>query len=538
MIKNSPAWMEKAVFYQIYPQSFYDSNDDGIGDIPGIIEKLDYIASLGVNAVWINPCFVSPFEDAGYDVADYYQVAPRYGTNEDLERLFAEAKQRGIRILLDLVPGHTSSEHAWFKASQKHEQNPHTDYYIWNNSIWEEPQPDLPIIRGISQRNGAYIVNFFAIQPALNYGFAQTDPAYPWMQPVDAPGPQQVRQEMKNVMKFWLDKGASGFRVDMAMSLVKRDPDKRETARFWRWIRDWLDEAYPEAAMIAEWGRPDQSIPAGFHSDFLLGFNSPGWVSLFRRRGEGRHRDPYAWSFFDELGHGDIWAFLDEYVPYWEASKDQGYIALITGNHDETPRLANDRDTAQMKLIYLFLLTMPGTPFIYYGDEIGMRSYDLPSKEGGFERTGARTPMQWSLEINAGFSNAPAENLYLPIDPSPIYPSVAEQEEDAQSLLNRVRSLIKMRQSIEALEADADFSVVYAKSGKLPFVYTRAKGNQRVLVALNPAKHAAQVILPGDAFSTKPAALDVPQGASFTHTDAGWALALPPVSGAVYQVDG
>ena len=538
MIKNSPTWLEKAVFYQIYPQSFYDSNNDGIGDIPGIIEKLDYIASLGVNTVWINPCFVSPFHDAGYDVADYYQVAPRYGTNDDLVRLFKEAKQRDIRILLDLVPGHTSSEHAWFKASQKHGQNPYTDYYIWNNSIWEQPQPDLPIIRGLAQRNGAYIVNFFAIQPALNYGFTQTDPAYPWMQPVDAPGPQQVRQEIKNIMQFWLDLGASGFRVDMAMSLVKRDPHKLETARFWRWIRNWLDETYPEAVMIAEWGRPDQSIPAGFHSDFLLGFTSPGWISLFRKRGDGHWRNPYAWSFFDESGHGDIREFLDEYLPYWKASKDDGYIALITGNHDETPRLANGRDTAMMKLIYLFLLTMPGTPFIYYGDEIGMRSLDLPSKEGGYQRTGARTPMQWSQEKNAGFSKAAEEQLYLPIDPAPERPTIEAQENDPDSLLNRVRSLIKMRHSYTALDADAAFTTVHAESGKLPFVYKRAKDGQRLLVGVNPAGYPAQVVLPADTLTTEPAAVDVPDGASFTHTAAGWVLVLPPVSGAVYQIEG
>jgi glycosidase len=538
MIKNSPTWLEKAVFYQIYPQSFYDSNDDGIGDIPGIIEKLDYIASLGVNAVWINPCFVSPFDDAGYDVADYYQVAPRYGTNDDLVRLFTEAKQRNIRILLDLVPGHTSSEHAWFKESMKHEQNPYTDYYVWNNSIWEPPQPDLPIIRGLAQRNAAYIVNFFAIQPALNYGFAQTDPQYPWMQPVDAPGPQQVRQEIKNVMKFWLDLGASGFRVDMAMSLVKRDPDKVETARFWRWIRDWLDEAYPEAMIVGEWGNPTQSIPAGFHSDFLLGFNCPGWVSLFRKRGQGHWRDPYAWSFFDESGHGDIRGFLDEYMSHLEASKDKGYIALITGNHDETPRLANGRDTALLKLVYLFLLTMPGTPFIYYGDEIGMRSLDLPSKEGGYERTGARTPMQWSEAANAGFSSAAEEDLYLPIDPSPEHPTVEAQDSDPDSLLNRVRSLIKLRQSYTALDADAEFHTVYAVSGKLPFVYTRVKDGQRLLVAINPAGVPTQVILSADTINNGPAAVDVPPGASFTHTSAGWALALPPVSGAVYRMDG
>jgi len=290
--------------------------------------------------------------------------------------------------------------------------------------------------------------------------------------------------------------------------------------------------------IVAEWGNPAQAIPAGFHSDFLLGFNSPGWVSLFRKRGEGHWRDSYAWSFFDESGHGDIREFLDEYFPYLDASKEEGYIALITGNHDETPRLANGRDTAQLKLIYLFLLTMPGTPFIYYGDEIGMRSLDLPSKEGGYERTGARTPMQWSEAANAGFSEAVEEKLYLPIDPAPERPTVEAQDHDTDSLLNRVRSLIKLRQSLTALEADAAFNVVYAESGKLPFVYTRVKDGQHLVVAINPAGYPAQVVLPADTFSTEPAAVDVPHGARFTRTAAGWALALPPVSGAVYRMDG
>jgi len=384
MTQNTPEWFNKAVFYQIYPQSFYDSNDDGIGDIPGILGKLDYIESLGIDAIWINPCFVSPFQDAGYDVADYYQVAPRYGTNDDLRQLFIKAKKRGIRILLDLVPGHTSVEHTWFQASQKHAPNPYSDYYIWNGSIWEGPQPDLQVVRGYAQRDAGYITNFFWFQPALNFGFAQTDPNFPWMQPVDAPGPQKVREEMKKIMKFWLDMGASGFRVDMAFSLVKRDPDKRETKRFWNSIRTWMEEEYPQAVLIAEWGEPPQAVSAGFHADFLLTFKSPGFVSLFRKRGTGPWQDPYSWSFFDESGHGNIMQFLDEYCPYLEAIQDRGYIALISGNHDETPRIANGRSQAMMKLIFLFLLTMPGTPFIYYGDEIGMQHIELPSKEGGF----------------------------------------------------------------------------------------------------------------------------------------------------------
>jgi glycosidase len=536
MNRNIPSWLNKAVFYQIYPQSFYDSNDDGIGDLPGIIEKLDYIESLGVNAVWINPCFVSPFDDAGYDVADYTQVAPRYGTNEDLKRLFAEAKKHGIRILLDLVPGHTSVEHPWFQESQKHEPNTYSDLYVWNDSIWEMPQSDLQVVRGYAQRDAGYITNFFWFQPALNYGFAQTDPQHPWMQPVDATGPQMVRQEIKNIMNFWLEMGASGFRVDMAASLVKRDYDKSETARFWRWIRDWLEEDYPEAVIVAEWGEPSKAIPAGFHADFLLGFNSPGWTSLFRKRGLGRWRDPYAWSLFDESGHGDIRQFLDEYLPYLEAVEGQGHIALITGNHDETPRVANGRSSEMMKLIYLFLLTMPGTPFIYYGDEIGMQFRELPSKEGGYLRTGSRTPMQWSDDKNAGFSKARGEDLYLPVNEAEGRPTVANQEEDPESLLNRLRTLIKTRHALKALDADAHFEVIYAESGKLPFIYTRAKEGQKLLVALNPSNQAVSAGLPADLLDALPESLDVPKDASLLQSDDVWKLTLGPVSGALYKL--
>lgn len=536
MNRRNPEWLQKAVFYQIYPQSFYDSNDDGIGDIPGIIEKLDYIESLGVTAVWINPCFVSPFDDAGYDVADYYQVAPRYGTNDDLKKLFIEAKQRGIHILLDLVPGHTSVEHPWFQASQKHERNTYTDFYVWNSSIWEMPQLDLQYVRGYAERDAGYITNFFWFQPALNYGFAQSDPQYSWMQPVDATGPQMVRQEIKKIMQFWLEMGASGFRVDMASSLVKRDPDKAETAHFWSWIRDWLEQDYPEAVLVSEWGNPSEAIPAGFHADFLLGFNSPGWVSLFRKRGIGRWRDPYGWSFFDETGHGDIMQFLHEYLPYMEKIGDQGFVALITGNHDETPRIANGRSLKMMKLIYLFLLTMPGTPFIYYGDEIGMLFRELPSKEGGYLRTGSRTPMQWSDEKNAGFSNVAEEALYLPVNQSENRPTVAEQDDDPQSLLNRVRTLIKTRSDLIALDADAHFTVIYAESGKLPFVYSRAKHGHKVLVAINPSGREVGVELPADLLKAEPEAFDVPEGAQITKSGVGWKLTLGPVSGAMYKL--
>ena len=536
MKRKNPEWLKKAVFYQIYPQSFYDSNGDGIGDIPGILEKLNYLNFLGVNALWINPCFLSPFQDAGYDIADYYQVAPRYGTNDDLRALFEQAKKRGIRILLDLVPGHTSIEHSWFQESKKPEKNQFSDYYIWNNSIWKVPQQDLPIIRGYGQRDGAYVTNFFYCQPALNYGFTRPDPELSWMQPVDAPGPQMVRQEIKKIMGFWLEMGASGFRVDMAASLVKRDPEKIETAKFWSSIRDWMDEAYPEAAIVSEWGFPHQAIAAGFHVDFLLGFNNPGWVSLLRKRGHGRWCDPYGWSFFDESGHGDIMQFLNEYHYHLNKTKDLGYIALLTGNHDETPRLANGKSHALLKVVYLFLLTMPGTPFIYYGDEIGMQWRQLPSKEGGYERTGSRTPMQWTNGENAGFSTAPPADLYLPVNQAEGRPSVAEQQADPDSLLNRVHRLINVRHSHQAFDADADFDVLYAESGKLPFVYTREKSEQKLMIALNPSDQQVSVILPKQALSAMPEKVDAPENVTITQNDNGWILTLGPVSGAIFDI--
>ena len=167
-MRQLPKWLSDAVFYEIYPQSFQDTNGDGIGDIPGMIQRLDYIKSLGCNAIWVNPWYDSPFGDAGYDVRDYKKIAPRYGTNDDAKNFFDAAHARGMHVLIDLVPGHTSIEHPWFRASMQPEENEYSDRYIWTNSIWEST--DLACIRGISQRDGSAAVNFFSNQPALNYG--------------------------------------------------------------------------------------------------------------------------------------------------------------------------------------------------------------------------------------------------------------------------------------------------------------------------------------------------------------------------------
>ena len=469
-------WLKDAVFYEIYPQSFYDTNRDGIGDINGIIEKLDYILSLGCNALWINPCFDSPFHDAGYDVRDYKKVAPRYGTNNDLYRLFDVAHQKGIRVLLDLVPGHTSEEHPWFRASQSASQpNDYSNRYIWTDR-WFAGCADLPYIAGEAERSGTYIINFFKCQPALNYGFLK--PREPWQLPMTHPDAIATREAMKDVMRFWLDHGCDGFRVDMAMSLVKYDDEQKSgTCAIWKNVREMLDAEYPHAAIVAEWGRPDLSLPAGFDADFILNDPHTHYSRLLRD-----YDQPVDNTFFrKDAPDRDINRYFDVYLPWYEATKDVGYISMPTCNHD-TVRPSYRLDTDELKLAYAFLFTMPGVPFLYYGDEIGMRYLDIPTKEGGYFRTGSRTPMQWNGGKNLGFSEGCADALYLPVDPSADAPTVEAQEGDPDSLLNTVRALLKLRHDEPDLQADGELKVLCAEKGK-PFVYRR--GN--LTLALNPS---------------------------------------------------
>ncbi len=470
----SAKWLNDAVFYEIYPQSFYDSDGDGIGDFNGIAQKLDYILSLGCNAIWMNPCYDSPFHDAGYDVRDYKKVASRYGTMKDIERLFREVHKRGMHIILDLVPGHTSEEHEWFKKSSKAEKNEYSDRYIWT-SWWLEGGDGLNFVAGEAERDGAYILSFFKCQPALNYGFLK--PEKPWQKPMDDPACLATREAMYDVICFWLDKGCDGFRVDMADSLVKRDDDKKSgTIKIWQDILGRVHKKYPESAFVSEWGRPSQSIKAGFDMDFLLDWGGNGYNSLVRDY--EIHDDGTDNSYFKRTSKGTPDKFLDEYLALYKETGTKGRISLITGNHD-TRRLKKGLTDEELKIFYAFLLTMPGAPFIYYGDEIGMRYLDLPTKEGGYTRTGTRTPMQWTSGKNAGFSTAPAKELYLPIDKEQYKKiNVEAHEKDGDSLLNTLRSLTKLRHSNPDLLKNANLEILSRK----PLIYKR--GN--MIMAVNP----------------------------------------------------
>ena len=474
-------WLDNAIFYEIYPQSFKDTNSDGVGDIPGIILSLDYIKDLGCNALWLNPCFTSPFMDAGYDVQDYYTVAPRYGTNEDLKELFRQAHLRGMHVLLDLVPGHTSVYHPWFLESMKPEKNEYSDRYIWTNTVWESPE-GMGCLSGISDRDGTVALNFFSGQPALNYGFYKV--TKPWQQPMDAPGPKATLEAMKDVMRFWLSMGADGFRVDMAGSLVKQDEESKGIIALWQDVRLFLDKEFPDAVLISEWGEPDKSLQGGFHMDFLLHFGPSHYNDLFRCE----H------PFFSSEGKGDVSAFVNKYIENYQKSERKGLICIPSGNHD-MDRLARTLSQEEMKIAFAFLLSMPGAPFIYYGDEIGMRYVEnLISVEGGYNRTGARSPMQWDDSTNAGFSTASKEKLYIKQDEAADRPTVKAQMEDPSSLYHEIKKLIALRQSHPALQSKGEIDFVYAKENAYPLAYLRSCNTEKVLVVINPS--AKEVSIP------------------------------------------
>jgi maltose alpha-D-glucosyltransferase/alpha-amylase len=498
----SKEWLKHAVIYQIYPQSFLDTNADGIGDLPGVVQKLDYISKLGVNVIWLNPCFESAFFDAGYDVTDYYKVAERYGTNDDLDILISKAKEFGIRVILDLVPGHTSIDHPWFQESKKSSDNEYADCYVWMSRDFD---PD----EGPTADH--YLKSFFPEQPALNYGYAKI--TEPWQQPLDAEWPKRNRRELKNIMRFWLEKGVSGFRVDMASSLIKNDEGYKETNKLWKGIQSWMSQDYPSAVLIAEWSYPEQAIEAGYDIDFMIHFHKESYKSLFFNGSGTLEFDGDC--YFDEKGKGSPWAFIDEYREQKQKVDGRGYISLPTGNHDFQRMNCGRRTLDQIKVPWVFLMTQPGIPTIYYGDEIGMRFHEeAPPKEGSTlvgivapnggavegERSGSRTPMQWNHGKNAGFSEAAEDDLYLPIDSSPDFPNVEDQEKDPDSMLHFARKLIKLRQLFPALAAHSKITFTMDKGVDYPLVYERYDAHQKCIVGLNPTAEFIDYTLSVDEF--------------------------------------
>ncbi|MBQ0080320.1 MAG: alpha-amylase [Alistipes sp.] len=604
--EKGPKWLHNAVIYQIYPSSYKDSDGNGIGDLPGVISKLDYIKSLGVTAIWFNPVFHSAWVDGGYDIIDFYKIDPRFGTNSDLVTLVNEAHKRGIKVLLDLVAGHTSNLHPWFKQSEQQDPNlQYSHYYIWSNELAPKDQALLDEMlkdpnymqstvgkwmKSDAPRAKYYMKNFYACQPALNYGYANPDPNHPWEEPVDAPGPRAVRQELKDILDFWYSKGVDGFRVDMAASLVKNDKDKQAIMSLWREIREWMDRTHPERVLVAEWGKPEYCLASGFNIDMdLNGARARNRQMYYDKKHQAEGGTYFALDGFQPSVkdlYGNPWPenkidrketaesvlnkYYDNFSRALERTKDWGYFATISGNHDHLRLNTGSRNTPeQLKVMLTFVLSMP-LPILYYGDEIGMKSLvALPSVEGsnhnGKERSGGRTPMQWDSSKNAGFSTAPEEKLYLPVCPewTPVYNyldylewkkngcknptskgyiTVESQKDDPQSLLNYTKELIRVHTTIDALGADGKWEPIRTSGQPYPMVYLRSDDKETYLVAMNPTKDKLKLALGNRAeksLASKKGLLTPLVGCgktSYTLTKKGDVLDMGPVSAVIVRI--
>ncbi len=493
---NAP-WWKRGIVYQIYPRSFQDSNGDGIGDLRGIAQRLDYLAWLGVDALWLSPIFTSPMADFGYDVADYEGIAPIFGTLDDFDHLLAEAHARAIRIVLDLVPNHSSSEHAWFRESRSSRENPKRDWYIWRDAKPDGSPPNnwLAYFGGASwtwdDASGQYYLHsFLPEQPDLN-----------WHNP-------DLRQAIYDAIRFWLARGVDGFRIDVIDRMIK-DEQLRDNPLDPNWLEGRDNPAHRFQRLYSE-NRPGihelirefRSVFDQFDDRVMIGeiaySRDPSLITAFYGDGTQVYGSelhlPFNFALF-LLGWNaqDVRAFVEAYEGMIPA---YGWGNYVLSNHDQT-RLATRIGDEQARIAALLLLTLRGTPFIYYGDELGMRDGDIPPEKYqdpqginlGISRDPERTPMQWSAAPNAGFS--PAEP-WLPVAPDYQTVNVEAQQADPQSMLTLFKRVIDLRRGDEAL-ALGDYASLDAPEGV--FAYTRGG---KYTIALNFTGEAKRVELSGE----------------------------------------
>jgi alpha-glucosidase len=507
-LSSDPNWWKKAVFYQIYPRSFKDSNGDGIGDLPGIIEKLDYLNgtpdSLGIDAIWFNPFFVSPDKDHGYDVADYCDIDPRFGTLEDFDRLVEECHKRGIRVMLDLVVNHTSDRHPWFQQSRSSRDNPYRDWYIWRDGRDGGKRPPNnwkshfsgPAWTWDEKTGQYYLHSFLKEQPDLN-----------WFNP-------EVRKAIYQVVRFWLERGADGFRLDVAHAYCK-DQQFRDNPPYHQRLKLKgtvpLRERSLEMVMLNILGAPKYHLPEThqilreirnilneYPAKTSIGeiqCDDPAVVASYY----GQNNDELHMNFYFDLTNCHKWkaAAFRRYVDRWEKILPEwAWPAYTFSNHDVVRAISRfgkgEQADRRARLLALMLLTLRCTPFIYYGEEIGMKFLSLPKKlrqdPVGLRwypfhpgRDGSRTPMQWNRSRNAGFS--PGEP-WLPLGPEWEKRNVEVQEQDPASLLNFYKSAIRLRKSSPALQEGSYRSVAEGMPESC-YVYLREGEDQKMIVALN-----------------------------------------------------
>lgn len=480
-------WWQTGIIYQIYPRSFADSDGDGVGDLRGITSRLDYLEWLGVDAVWLSPFYPSPMADFGYDVADYCEVDPLFGTLADFDELLEGAHRRGIRLLIDLVPNHTSDEHPWFVESRSSRDNPKRDWYVWRDPAsgggppnnWESVHGGGSAWEWDEETGQYYLYTFQVEQPDLN-----------WHHP-------EVREAMYGVMRFWLDRGVDGLRIDALPHVAKderlRDnspnPDWKPGDPVWKRQLRIYSEDHTE---ILETVREMRAVADEYDGDRVL--IGEAYLPLERlMQYYGEERDGLHMPFNFGLLEMPEWEprALASLVKAYEAALPQGaWPNWVLGNHDN-PRIASRLGQERARAAQMLLLTLLGTPTCYYGDEIGMRDVEIPTEriqdpqglyDPTYNRDPARTPMQWDASPNAGFCPEDAEP-WLPIAGDHEVVNVEAQQDDPRSTLALFRRLISLRRKLPALTAGS-YHPFDTGDGSVQ-AYLREHGEQRLLVVLN-----------------------------------------------------
>lgn len=464
MDKTKKDWWKQAVIYEIYPKSFQDTNGDGFGDIPGIIAHLDYLQDLGVDAVWLSPVYASPQKDNGYDISDYRNIDPRFGTMEDMEKLIAEARARGITIIMDMVLNHTSDKHPWFEEAKKSRDNPYHDYYVWRDGDPDTPPNDMEAVFGgpawtyVPEVGQWYFHAFSPYQPDLN-----------WDNP-------RVRRELYDMIRFWVDKGVGGFRLDV-IDMVAKEPDKQITSngsRLHDYMKELSREAFKEETLVTVGETP------GVDVEKARLFSNPDGSELsmvfqFEHMALDEGKDKW------DLRALSLPELKQTMARWQEGLYGSGWNSLYLDNHDQ-PRIVSrwgddgHYRAESAKMLATMLYGMQGTPYIYQGEELGMTNIQLPIEQYNDleicnlykERTAAgedprkilqsiyvkgrdnaRTPMQWNTEENAGFTTG---TPWLPVNPNYMTINAASEVNDPDSIFSYYKKLIALRKEYRVFE--------------------------------------------------------------------------------------
>ncbi|MEP7289274.1 MAG: maltose alpha-D-glucosyltransferase [Chloroflexota bacterium] len=529
-MQNDSLWYKDALFYELPIKTFFDSNGDGIGDFPGLTQKLDYIQKLGVDCIWLLPFYPSPLRDDGYDISDYYDVHPNYGTLKDFKVFLKTAHRRGLKVIADLVINHTSDQHPWFQAARSDPKSPYRDYYVWSDTPLKYQEARI-IFTDTERSNwtwdeqaGAYFWHrFFSHQPDLNY---------------DNP---HVQKAMFKVMDYWLDLGLDGFRTDAVPYLYEREgtncENLPETHAYLKRMRKHIDEKYKGRILLAEANQWPSDVRAYFGDgdEFHMAFNFPVMPRLYMAvRREDRlpivdivHQTPAIpedcqWCQFlrnhDELTLEMVTNEERDYM-YSEYAKDPRMKINVGIRRRLAPLLDNGR--RRIELLHALLFSLPGSPVIYYGDELGMGDNIYLG-----DRNGVRTPMQWSIDRNAGFSDADSAQLYAPVVSDPVYGymaiNVEGQQRTPSSLLNWMKRVIHLRKLNPVFGRGAITFFQPTNTKVLAFV--RSLGDSNILCVNNLSRFV------------QPAELDLSVFAGYTPVELFGETRFPPIGELPYFV--